>query len=256
MKHNEVVHRQRRDVDPRLDEIMTNVCTLSQGQSNKEVASLVAQATELLHIEPDDAVVEVLDKIRAGQYCDDFAHLESLFLDAVAFVGEPGAFKVMAQEIAAGRTTGGRMSMYTVAANLLTKPTLDHVAALTPIFEMPESNQLVSLAASTIVNRYCTQNADCDAAAPVKDILDLLSAKLNTQCTPEFSNVKTTQVLITLKSVGNIGKVTTELFDSVMKCALTAGIETNVQVAATLSLRGVTCIETVSTNYRIVKFRI
>ncbi|CAL4060714.1 unnamed protein product, partial [Meganyctiphanes norvegica] len=237
---------------PQIDAIMPEICTLSQGQGNKQVASLVAQTIEHLRVVPDDAVVGILDKIRAGQYCADHAKLESLFLDAVAFVGEPGAFKVMAQELAMGRTAGGRFGLYTVAVNLLTQPTLDHVAALTPIFGMTDSNQLLSLAASTVVNRYCTQNADCEQAAPVQEILNVLSAKLDTQCTPDFSNVETTQVLTTLKSVGNIGKTTTALFGSVMKCALTEGIETNVQVASTLSLKGVSCMEPVTNGLKSV----
>ncbi|CAL4060732.1 unnamed protein product, partial [Meganyctiphanes norvegica] len=92
----------------------------------------------------------------------------------------------------------------------------------------------------------------CSRTAPVQEILNVLSAKLDTQCTPDFSNVETTQVLTTLKSVGNIGKTTTSLFDSVMKCALTEGIETNVQVASTLSLKGVTCMEPVTNGLKSV----
>ncbi|CAL4060730.1 unnamed protein product, partial [Meganyctiphanes norvegica] len=252
IRHQQELPIKNIELVSKVDAIMPEICTFSQGQGNTKVASLVAQVTELLRFVPDDAVVQILDKIRAGQYCADYTRLESLFLDAVAFVGEPGAFKVMAQEVAVGRTTGGRFGLYTIAVNILTKPTLDHVAALTPIFGMTDSNQLLSLAASTVVNRYCTQNEDCDQTAPVQEILNVLSAKLDTQCTPDFSNVETTQVLTTLKSMGNIGKTTTALFASVMKCALTEGIETNVRFAATMSLKGVSCSDTVTQRLKSV----
>lgn len=236
----------------KLDSVLRNVCSMVQGQGNPDAASYVTEAIELLKQVPEEAFVNVANKIRAGDYCNDFSKLEALFMDAVAFIGEPGAVKVMAQEVSAGRVTGGRTALYTAALHLLTKPTVNHVAALTPIAAMENPSSTLTLAAASVVNKYCKLANGCENTAAVKNILNLLVGKLETQCTPSFSNNNAVTVLTTLKALGNIGYMAPEHAEKMVKCAKTEGVEVNVRFAATMALGGSPCMATVSYSVKII----
>ena len=230
----------------KLEILLSTVCGMVQGQGHPETASLVNEAIELLRHIPDDAFITVLGKIRAGAYCADYAKLEAMFMDAIAFIGEPGALKVIAQEVSAGRVTGGRTALYTAALHLLSKPTVNHVAALTPIAAMADPSSTLLVAAASVVNKHCKLVADCEQVPAVKNILNLVAGKLATQCTPAFSNSKPTTVLATLKTLGNIGYLATEHAEMIIKCAKTEGVETNVKFAALMALKGISCTPPVS----------
>ncbi|CAL4232939.1 unnamed protein product [Meganyctiphanes norvegica] len=232
----------------KLDAILSNVCEMVQGQGHQDTASVVNEAIELLEHVPDDAFVTILSKIRAGGYCADYSKLEALYMDAIAFIGEPGALKVIAQEVNAGRVTGGRTALYTAALHLLTKPTAKHVAALTPIAAMEEPTSTLILAAASVVNKHCKHVSECENTPAVKNILNLLTGKLVKQCTASFSNSNPITVIATLKTLGNIGYLAAEHAEEVIKCAKTEGVETNVRFAATMVLKAAPCKNTVKSS--------
>ncbi|CAL4158950.1 unnamed protein product [Meganyctiphanes norvegica] len=229
----------------KLDAILSNVCEMVQGQGHQDTASIVNEAIELLEHIPDDAFVTILSKIRAGGYCADYTKLEALYMDAIAFIGEPGALKVIAQEVNAGRVTGGRTALYTAALHLLTKPTAKHVAALTPIAAMEEPTSTLILAVASVVNKHCKLVSECENTPAVKNILNLLTGKLVKQCTASFSNSNPITVIATLKTLGNIGYLAAEHAEEVIKCAKTKGVETNVRFAAMMALKAAPCKNTV-----------
>ena len=80
-----------------------------------------------------------------------------------------------------------------------------------------------------------------------KNILTILTDKLDQQCTPSFSNSNPITVLTTLKAIGNIGSFAPEHLEKVIKCAKTEGVETNVRFASTLAFKNTACKAPVST---------
>ena len=235
----------------KLDTVLTNACEMVKGQGHPDMASVVNNAIEILEHIPDDAFITTLSKIRSGHYCADYTKLEALFMDAIAFIGEPGALKVIAQEVSAGRVTGGRTALYTAALHLLSKPTCNHIKALTPIVAMEEPSSTLLLAAASVVHKHCklvpngcenNPNVDPD----VKNILNILTNKLDKQCTPSFSNNNPVTVITTLKALGNIGFFAPEHLEKIIKCTKTEGVETNVRFASTLAIKNTACKAPVS----------
>ena len=167
-------------------------------------------------------------------------------MDAIAFIGEPGAVKIMALEVSAGRVTGGRLALYTAALHLLSKPTIQHVTALTPIAQMENPAATLTLAAASVVNKHCKMVVGCENTPAIKNILNILVGKLETQCTPTFSNNKAVTVLTTLKALGNVGYMAAEHAEKIVKCAKTEGVEVNVRFAAAMALKGAPCMTPVS----------
>ncbi|KAG7158180.1 Vitellogenin-like 6 [Homarus americanus] len=224
-----------------LDQTMTQICEKTKDVVERDAAALVAKAVQLLRRVPEEAVKQTLDKIRAGRYCQDHSKLESLFLDAVSFIHESGAVKVMVDELVSGRATVGRAALYTAAFYLQPRPCIHAMMALKPMFESSQPLPRATLAAASMVNTYCRHNHHCYEEAPVKSLAEALGNKLQRQCSPSADERTQKAALATLKALGNMGVMTQEVAKSVMTCVDTEGVKINIRVAAAQAFRQVKC---------------
>ncbi|ROT77687.1 vitellogenin [Penaeus vannamei] len=188
------------ELAPEVDAVMKQICQKTMETVEIDAAALVAKALHLLRRVPASVVEATAEKVRGGRYCGNSARLESIFLDAIAFVHESGAVKVMVQEIESGRATGGRLALYTAALYLTPRPSIEAVEALKPVFESPRPMPSVALAAATMVNNYCRHTPHCNETAPVKEIADILAAKVQSQCSPSAGEEVEKEALATLKA--------------------------------------------------------
>ncbi|CAL4100089.1 unnamed protein product, partial [Meganyctiphanes norvegica] len=227
----------------KLETSLSNICSKIQGQGSNEVASLLTGAIKLLKYVPEEAIVEALKNIRSGKFCADYTRLEALYLDTIAFVGESGSLKVLAQEVAAGRVTGGRTALYTAALHLIWTPNVHHIKALKPIFAMEKPASPLLLAAATLVNSYCDGKSACMDEAPIREVLEILANKLDTQCTPAFSKENPSMALANMKTLGNIGHMTPKFAGKLVKCLSTEGVEVNVRFAAAMAVKAAPCMQ-------------
>ncbi|XP_042241489.1 vitellogenin-like [Homarus americanus] len=224
-----------------LDQTMTQICEKTKDVVERDAAALVAKAVQLLRRVPEEAVKQTLDKIRARRYCQDHSKLESLFLDAVSFIHESGAVKVMVDELVNGRATVGRAALYTAAFYLQPRPCIHAMMALKPMFESSQPLPRATLAAASMVNTYCRHNHHCYEEAPVKSLVEALGNKLQRQCSPSADERTQKAALATLKALGNMGVMTQEVARFVMTCVDTEGVKINVRVAAAQAFRQVKC---------------
>ncbi|XP_069164339.1 vitellogenin-like [Procambarus clarkii] len=224
-----------------LDQTMSEICEKAKDAVERDVAALVAKAAQLLRQVPDEAVEQTLTKVRSGQFCQNYKKLEELFLDAVAFVHESGAVKVMAKELASGHASVERKALYTAALYLLPRPNIYAIAALKPLFESTHPLPLPTLAGASMVNTYCRHNHNCDELAPVKSLAEALGHKLQSQCSPSDDEQTEEAALTTLKALGNMGVMTQEVARSVFRCMETEGVKTNIRVAAAQAFRQTKC---------------
>lgn len=234
------------ELAPEVDEVMKQICQKTMETVEIDAAALVAKALHLLRRVPASVVEATAEKVRGGRYCGNSARLESIFLDAIAFVHESGAVKVMVQEIESGRATGGRLALYTAALYLTPRPSIEAVEALKPVFESPRPMPSVALAAATMVNNYCRHTPHCNETAPVKEIADILAAKVQSQCSPSAGEEVEKEALATLKALGNMGVITPAVIRAVVGVIEHEGIETGVRVAATHVFRHTQCTHYVS----------
>lgn len=231
---------------PELDELMKGICDKTKDTVEAEAAALVAKALHLLRRVPETVVVETAQKVRQGHYCSDSARLESIFLDAVAFLHESGAVKVMVQEIENGRATGGRLALYTAALYLIPRPSIEAVKALTPLFESPRPVPSVLLAAASMINHYCLHTPACHQKAPVARIAEILATRVQSHCSPSAGAEGEEVPLAFFKAIGNMGVATPAVTRAAVQCIEEEGLETSIRVAAAQAFRQANCFRPVS----------
>ncbi|ROT61462.1 vitellogenin [Penaeus vannamei] len=226
---------------PELDELMKGICDKTKDTVEAEAAALVAKALHLLRRVPETVVVETAQKVRQGHYCSDSARLESIFLDAVAFLHESGAVKVMVQEIENGRATGGRLALYTAALYLIPRPSIEAVKALTPLFESPRPVPSVLLAAASMINHYCLHTPACHQKAPVARIAEILATRVQSHCSPSAGAEGEEVPLAFFKAIGNMGVATPAAVEKLVDIAVRPAFDTEVRIASYLA--AVRCAE-------------
>lgn len=225
----------------KLEETLKQVCEKTKQGVDEDVASQVAKAIHFLRRVPEDAVQQTLQKIRSGQICGEHQKLESIFLDAVAFVQEAGAVKVMVQELISGKATGGRAALYTAAFYFAPRPCIHVMKALKPLFENYQRFPRATVAAASMVNTYCRHNPRCQEEEPVKQLAEALSNKVQQQCSPSGDEHAREEGLVLLKALGNMGVMNSEVASPIIQCIKAEGADNSIRVAATQSFRNVKC---------------
>lgn len=235
--------QQEESLVSQLEETLRNICHSTKDIVESNTAHQVAQAIHLMRRVPHQTLPQILQKIRSKQICADNPKLESLFLDAIAFTQETGAVKIMVDEIISGRASAGRTALYTAAFYLLPRQCIHSISALQPLFESERTPTITKLAAASMVNTYCRQNKNCYENEPVRRIAEVLSNKLQSQCSPS-SPAK--PALATLKALANMGVITPDVARSVITCMETDTPNINVQVTAAQTFRLAKCQHQVS----------
>nr|ACU51164.1 vitellogenin [Pandalus japonicus] len=225
----------------KLEEELKQVCEKTKQAVEETAASHVAKALHYLRRIPEEMVQQILQKIRGGQICSDHQKLEGLFLDAVAFIHEPGAVKVMVQELVSGRATGGRAALYTAALYFTPRPCIHSVEALKPLFENSQRFPRTTVAAASMVNTYCRQNPRCQEETPVRQLAQTLSNKVGQLCTPSEAEETRKEALVLLKALGNMGVMNSEIARPIIMCIEKEEAENSIRVAATQTFRNVHC---------------
>ncbi|ROT84826.1 vitellogenin [Penaeus vannamei] len=225
---------------PELDELMKGICDKTKDTVEAEAAALVAKALHLLRRVPETVVVETAQKVRQGHYCSDSARLESIFLDAVAFLHESGAVKVMVQN-REWTSNRGRLALYTAALYLIPRPSIEAVKALTPLFESPRPVPSVLLAAASMINHYCLHTPACHQKAPVARIAEILATRVQSHCSPSAGAEGEEVPLAFFKAIGNMGVATPAVTRAAVQCIEEEGLETSIRVAAAQAFRQANC---------------
>nr|AHD26978.1 vitellogenin 2 [Pandalus japonicus] len=225
----------------KLDEVLKQVCEKTKESVVEDTASYVAKALHFLRRVPEEEIPRTLQKIRGGQICGDHQKLETLFLDAVAFIYEPGAVKVMVQELLSGKATGGRAALYTAALYFTPRPCIHSVEALKPLFENCQRFPRTAVAAASMVNTYCRQNPRCQEETPVRELAQTLSNKVGQQCSPPGNEETRKEALVLLKALGNMGVMNSEIARPLVQCIEKEEADKSIRVAATQAFRNVQC---------------
>nr|AAT01139.1 vitellogenin [Metapenaeus ensis] len=230
------------ELAPEIDELMKEICDKTENTVEADAAALVDKALHMLRRVPAEVVEEVAEKVRRGRYCGDSERLESIFLDAVAFLHESGAVKVMVEEIENERATGGRLALYTAALYFTPRPNIEAVEALTPLFESARPKPTVMLAAASMINRYCHVTPHCHEKAPVKRIVHILAEKVERQCSSSAGEEAKEEVIAVLKALGNMGVVTPVVARAAVSCIEDKEVESHIRVAAAHVFRQANCL--------------
>ncbi|XP_064080211.1 vitellogenin-like [Macrobrachium nipponense] len=225
----------------KLDEALKKVCQKTKNGAEADTAKEVAKALHYLRSVPGEEIEKTLENIRGGQICEEKQKLESLFLDSLAFIHEPGAVKVMVQELISGRAKAGQSALYASAFYLMPRPSIQAVQALKPLFENYQHFPRTTVAAASMVNTYCRLNPRCHDKAQVKDLVHTLSSKVHMLCSHPAKEEGREEALVLLKALGNMGVMTTEAAHPLIQCIEEEEADRSIRMEATQAFRNVQC---------------
>lgn len=226
---------------PQLDEALKEICEKTRTNIEEDSAVLMAKVLHILRRIPGNSIKATLRKITGGEICSNYQRLESLFLDAIAFVHEPSAVGIIVKELVNGRAAGGRAALYTVALHLTPRPDIHTIEALKPLFETPKTLGLEKLAAASMVYSYCKHNTHCEEETSVRQISETVAAQVQQYCVASGDEESDQMALAALKALGNMGVMTPEAAMSVIECIRNDGAQNNIRVAAAHSFRNAKC---------------
>nr|WRM33328.1 vitellogenin 6a [Palaemon carinicauda] len=241
LRYDQTTLKKDSSMEAELDEALKEVCQKIKNGVQADAAKVVAKALHYLRQVPEEEIQKSLEKIRAGQICEEKQKLEGLFLDALAFINESGAVKVMVQELVSGRAKDGRAALYAGALYLMPRPCIHSIQALKPLFENFQHFPRTTVAAASMVNTYCKQNTRCHEKAQVKDLLQVLSNKVNQLCSQPAQEEERENALVLLKAIGNIGVVTPEMTSPLIQCIEKEDADRSIRWTATQAFRNVEC---------------
>ncbi|XP_066964619.1 vitellogenin-like [Macrobrachium rosenbergii] len=226
---------------PKLEQALRQVCDKTKDTAEKDAASLVDRTIDLMKHVPESAVEQMLQKIESGEICSEKQNIESLFLDLLAYVQEANVVKLMVKEIVSGHTTGGRAALYTAALYFTPRPSLQAIEAVKPLFEQTKRFPMASLAAASMVNTYCKHHPHCQQEAPVRQAAETLSHKIQEHCSSHGSLETQKICLALLKSLGNMGVMTSEVARTVINIIEKKEVKLVIRETAAQAFRNAKC---------------
>jgi len=210
--------------------------SISNSQRTNKSAELFSELVHLMNKVPESAIETGLQKAKELQ------NFTSLYLDAVAATSNPGAVKVMVDEIVAGR----HMFEFTLSLFQFPRPCRHAVSAVKPLIER-DLPAPVKLAAGSIVGKYCRtestrRHEKCEQIQEVREVMQVIASKLSSTCKQSKQQESARRQAITLlKVAGNIRRMSQELQTSILSCLEESDVAEGVQVAAADALRAMPC---------------
>ncbi|XP_064080217.1 vitellogenin-like isoform X2 [Macrobrachium nipponense] len=226
---------------PKLEQALRQLCDKTKHAAEKDAASWVDRTIDLMKHVPESAVEQMLQKIKSGEICSEKQNIESLFLDLLAYVQEANVVKLMVKEIVSGQSTGGRAALYTAALYFTPRPSLQAIEAVKPLFEQTKRFPMASLAAASMVNTYCRHHPHCQEEVPVRQAAETLSHKIQEQCSSRGTLETEKACLALLKSLGNMGVMTSEVARTVINIIENKEVKLVIRETAAQAFRNAKC---------------
>lgn len=234
-----------KELEPKVELLLKQLNDNVEKNVTRESASYLAKIIGMLYRLPEDSFVKILKNIRTGKYSiNNYKRLEDLFLDAMAMVGNAGAVHIMVDEATSGRISGGRSVMYTLGLQLMRNPSIHSIKAVEPLFSSKYSEHVspsMTLAAGSLVRKYCAVHPHCLQDAPVQSILQQLTKTLRMSCSASSTRESKLKALTALKTIGNIANITNSVESAVLKCIKSGQVDVYVRAAATEAYRHASC---------------
>nr|AAX94762.1 vitellogenin [Portunus trituberculatus] len=200
---------------PELEQTLRYLCEITRDGVEADTAAQLEKAVNLMRRIPEQSFNDIYTKVRNKQICPQHTKLESLFMDAIAFVHEPESVPVMVKELVEGRTTGTLAALYSTAFYLVPRPDVKAIQALEPLFKSSADLSSAKLAAASMVNTYCRHKPHCYNETPVRNLAQALKQKIEEDLSSSSEDTQK-QALSALKSLGNMGVMTPEVAEKVV----------------------------------------
>lgn len=226
---------------PQLEQTLRYLCEITRDGVEADTAAQLNKAVHLMRLIPEQGFNDIYTKVRSKQICPQHSRLESMFMDAIAFVHEPESVPVMVKELVEGRATGTLAALYSAAFYLVPRPDVTAIRALEPLFKSSAKLSSAKLAAASMVNTYCRHKPHCYDESPVRNLALALKQKIEEDLSSSSSEDTQEQALSALKSLGNMGVMTPEVVDKVILYMENENKKVSIRVAAAQAFRLTKC---------------
>lgn len=234
---------------PQLEQTLQYICQITKDGVAADAAVQMRKAIHLMRRIPEQGFKDIYAKVHSKQICPEHDKLRSLYMGAIASVHEPESVQVMVTELVEGRANGTLPALYSAAFYLVPRPNRRAIQALEPLFKAREAHLIsAQLAASSMVNKYCRHNPQCYDDPSVRSLPQAIKEKVEEDLSGSSSEESQKQALSALKSLGNMGVMTPEAAQVVLRYMQNQNKKVNIRVAAAQAFRLAKCERSVSTS--------
>lgn len=242
-------HTRKKDPSlvPQLEETLKYLCEITKDGVQADAAVQVNKAVHLMRRIPEQGFKEIYAKVRSKQICPEHNKVKSLYFDMIPFVHEPESVEVMVKELVEKRATGPLAALYSAALYLVPRPDERAIQALEPLFTAREAHlPSARLAAGSMVNAYCRHNPQCYEEEPVRSLLRAVTQKIEEDISSSSNEESQKEALSAFKSLGNMGVMTQEAAEVVLRYIQNENKKVNIRVTAAQAFRRAKCERSVS----------
>ncbi|KAK6645660.1 hypothetical protein RUM43_001940 [Polyplax serrata] len=178
---------------------------------------------------------------RAGSICSTG---RKHVTDAFPYLGSNVAVTIMKEAILQNTVSDSTAHEWLLSLSFIPHPDEETIELVVPLINHSrtknESQYLFSI--SSLIHTYCKHNSSCEKNENVQMFLHHLEKKVNAGCSQgKLNRTSQTEILIVLKSLGNIGLTTENLKSKLVECVENNEINVDVRVAAIQSHRRLAC---------------
>lgn len=232
---------------PVLEQTLRHLCDITKDGVEADAAAELDKAVHLMRRIPEQGFKEIYAKVRSKQICPEHNKLRSLYFDAMAFVHEPESVIIMAKELVEGRAKGALAALYSAAFHFVARPNLRAIEALEPLFRSEEPHlSSPKVAAAAMVNKYCRHNPHCYNEAPVRNLAQAMKHIIEEDLSASSNEESEKKSLAAFKSLGNMGVMTRDVTELVLRYMQSEHKKVSNRVAAAQVWRQTQCEREVS----------
>lgn len=246
-------HKKDPSLVPQLEQSLRHLCHLTKDGVEADTAVELDKAVHLMRRIPEQGFKEVYAKVRSKQICPEHNKLRSLYFDAIAFVHEPESVIIMAKELLEERATGALAALYSAAFYLVPRPNIKAIEAVEPLFRSDKEHlSSAKLAAASMVNKYCRHKPHCYNEAPLRSLPQAMKPIIENDLSASSNEESQRKALAVFKSLGNMGVMTPDVAEVVLRYMQSEHKKVINRVAAAQAFRLAKCEREVGVSVAFV----
>ncbi|XP_049847119.1 uncharacterized protein LOC126299332 [Schistocerca gregaria] len=162
--------------------------------------------------------------------------------DALPLLGSNAAVQVMTDAILEGDIPTSTANEWLFAMAFIPRPSLETITIMSPLLSSETSNTEALLSLSSVVHTYCKKNSGCENATQVQATVSHLQELVLSGCQNTRNNkIPYSQVIVALKTLGNIGVTNANLSSVLHNCLENEELPMELRVSAIETYRRFPC---------------
>lgn len=211
-------------------ELLQEICSKIRDEIHPEIPSRFSELVHSLKRLSHAATARIHSKIQG--LCPSSGKLHDIWSDALIMDSSEGSLKLLTEQIIRHEVSTTRANYLLTMIGFSHRPSLGSVRAVLPLLEQSEPQRQALLGSSALIRSHLNLHPENRDSREVKDAVRAILKHLE----KNQATGKSQKIIESLKSLQNIGVISDEAVESILRIASDANQKTAVRVAALESI--------------------